>query len=188
MRTSEILKQSRASVLRMREMDEDLEVMRSRVGGQGTGFGTSIDHNVILDVFRNLDEYITASSADTPEGRERIREYEECRRDVLAAETLIAGAEQLIERHSVDQGIDRATAHRNANDMCYVVRAYYVEACSMSELCRRTGYDGRVNRAMLDISLRWFDSNGIAHLKAEIEHDYRTRDQLRREYCRGDGE
>lgn len=182
MSASDILRMARESARRMRRMDDELELLESRIGGQGTGFGTSIDHNVVLDVNRNVDAYIDASSPYTSEGRERIREYAECKRCVLQAETLIAGAESAIVSVCIGDGLDEATAIRNAHDMCYSLRLYYVEAATMDRMVEMTGFDERANRAMVSAATRCVDRIGVAHMKAAIEFDDRTPAQLRAEY------
>ena len=171
MSPTDILDRSRRSAIRLRRIEDDIAVLQSRVGGQGNGFGTSIDHNVILDQTRHMDDLIVAEE-------EYAYEMARCREDVWAAETLIAGSEALIVAMGLSQGIPPETAHKNANDMCYAMRAYYVEACSMAELCERTGYERRANEAMLRYCREWVDHTGTAHLKCAIEHDDRTPEEL----------
>jgi len=180
MRPSEILGQARSSAIRIRRIDEELETLRSRVGGQGTGFGTSIDHNVVLDPLRNLDELLEAEESFA-------YEVACCREDVCAAETLIAGAEPLIVSCATKAGLDLPTAAKNAADMCYCMRAYYVEACTMDELCAKTGYERRANEAMLRYCREWCDYVGIAHMKAGIAYDDRTPEELRAAYQTREG-
>ena len=171
MSPSDILDQSRRSAIRLRRIDDDIAMLQSRVGGQGNGFGTSIDHNVILDQTRHMDDLIMAEE-------EFAYEVALCKEDIHAAETLIAGSEALIVSTGMSNGMPPEVAHKNANDMCYAMRAYYVEACSMSELCERTGYDARTNDAMLRYCREWVDHMGTAHLKGTIRYDDRTPEEL----------
>ena len=175
MKPSDILRQSRRAVMRLRQIEDEIAVMQSRIGGQGTGFGTSIDHNIVLDPTKHIDDVIDS---------EREYEYEIalCKQDVWAAESLITGAESLIAETCLSQGMEPDLAYRNANDMCYAMRAYYVEGVSMTKLCEMTGHDMRVNDAMVRCGMDWVDHVGTAHLKSMIGYDDRTPEELRAAY------
>lgn len=161
--------------MRIRQIEADLDLKRSRIGGQGNGFGTSIDHNIVLDPCRNIDELIEAEE-------EYACELAICRADVSAAETLLAGAEPRIVNACVSDGLGPDEAVKNASDMVYAMRLWYVEGADPDLMTKMTGYDYRVNATMLRRSVDFLDQIGIAHLKAAIPWDDRTPAQLRAEY------
>lgn len=75
MRATDTLRRSREALRRIRQIDESLEEMRGRVGGQAAWYGPKIDRNIILDPMRAVDD-LMASEGDL----EREREF--CKGDI----------------------------------------------------------------------------------------------------------
>lgn len=128
------------SVRRLFQIEDELELMRSRIGGQGTGIGTRIDHTTVLDVMRNVDEYIDASEGELSDEREY------CERDVDAGWVVLFGAEALM----ADEGVEPGLADR-----------------LLREVAARYLYDGQGGTSATCAAVtRWMDARGLAHMRA----------------------
>lgn len=162
MNASDVMRQSRESALRLAEIDAELSAIRSRIFGQSDGIGTGISHTTVLDPTRKIDELI--------EAEERYAEESAiCVRDVCAAETLVAGAQEAVLDRCVRRGMDYGSARVYTTCVCYALRMYYVEARDLAYMAEMTGFDEDTNDAMLRDALRTMDRIGIAHLKACVK-------------------
>lgn len=147
------LELARDSLRRLRQIDDEFEVMRSRIGGQGTGLSPKIDHSIILDVMRNVDEYMESE-------RELPIERELCARDIESGWIIIFGLDALLREDSMDDELREAIIHTLA--------LRYLYAKSWSEIPKIVRHKNLSGKDVCDITLRWMEERGLAHIKTSI--------------------
>jgi hypothetical protein len=157
MRPSDVFELARESAIRIHEIDDELETLRSRVGGQGTGFGTSISHSTVLDPTRSLDDLME---------REPVLEAEraECSGDVEDAWVLITGLEAGGKRDYADMlarfYVYAHDEEKVATDTVMVMAAMRGDDVPLERAVRMCG-------AMRRGALRYCDRVGIAKLRGD---------------------
>lgn len=144
------LEHAMESTRRLHEIEDEIEVLQSRIGGQGTGVGTRIDHNTVLDVMRSVDDYIVAMEGDIP------REKEWCMRDIDAGWVVLFGAERMMAEEGTDpaasDAILRALALRYMYGMPWdAVMSVNVAGIPGRELCAA--------------ATKWMEERGLAHIR-----------------------
>lgn len=144
------LELARDSLRRMRQIDYDLELMRHRIGGQGTGMGTHIDHTTVLDVMRNVDEYMDAVDG------EMIVEREWCARDVDAGWLVVFGVESMLR----DEGMD----DDRLEGVVFAVALRYLYGVPWDEMPGMTA--GVSTAEVVGAVCRWMNARGLARIKA----------------------
>ena len=147
------LELARDSLRRLRQIDDELEVLRSRIGGQGTGLSPKIDHSIILDVMRNVDEYIESE-------RELPIERELCAKDVENGWIVIFGLDALLAEESVDRDLREAIIHTLA------LRYLYAEG--WAEIPKLVKHRSLSGKDVCDITMRWMEERGLARIKTAI--------------------
>ncbi len=144
------LELARDSLRRLRQIDDELEVMRSRIGGQGTGLSPKIDHTIILDVMRNVDDYIESE-------HELPKEGNLCKSDIDKGWVVIFGLEELAGEEEMNEGMKQAIMQTLALRYLYDARW-----CDIP----KTACQGRLSsKDVCDVTLRWLEGRGLAHVK-----------------------
>lgn len=145
------LELSRGSLRRLRQIDDELALMRSRIGGQGTGLSPKIDHSIILDVMRSVDECIDYED-------ELPRERRLCEHDIEMGWVVVFGAEELLEEEEMNKGM------RDAIVRALAMRYLYDK--DWGDIPRLVNYDGMSGKDVCDAVLSWMERRGLAHMKA----------------------
>lgn len=146
------LELARDSLRRLRQIDDELEAMRSRIGGQGTGMSPKIDHSIILDVMRNVDDYMESE-------QELPIEKELCERDIENGWVVIFGVEGLIKDEEKEMGDELREL------IIHVLALRYLYAKSWNEIPKIIRHDRLSGRDLCEITLRWMEKKGLAQLK-----------------------
>ena len=151
----ETLDLAMSSLRRMRQIDYDLELMRGRIGGQGTGIGTRIDHTTVLDVMRNVDEYIDALDG------EMAVEREWCARDVDAGWVVMFGVEAML----TNEGMDGA----KIREILFAVALHYLYGMSWDDMPATVA--GALTEDVMRAVREWMNARGLARLKSMARGD-----------------
>jgi len=144
------LDSARESAKRLMQIDDELAVMRARIGGQGTGMGPKIDHSVILDVMRTVDDCIV-SEGDLPYEREICAEY------VDDGWVVVFGMDNLMREEGMDDNTRAAVIH--------AIALRYLYAMQWDEISQCIRFDNMSTRKVCETALTWANEKGMARIK-----------------------
>lgn len=150
MNPRDTLESARESVKRLAQIDDELATLRSRIGGQGTGLSPRIDHSVILDVMRTVDDCIV-SEGDLPYEREICAEY------VDDGWVVVLGMDNLMRAEGMDDNTRAAVIH--------AIAMRYLYAMQWDEICQCVVFDNISTRKMCETAVTWANSKGMARIK-----------------------
>ena len=153
MTPKDTLESARESAKRLMQIDDELAILRSRIGGQGTGMSPRIDHSIILDVMRTVDDCIV-SEGDLPYEREICAEY------VDDGWLVVIGMDNLMRSEGMDDNKRAAVIHALA------VR--YLYAMQWDEICQCVVFDNMSTRKVCDAAVTWANSKGMARIKEAV--------------------
>ncbi len=144
------LELARESLRRLRQIDDELEVMRSRIGGQGTGLSPKIDHTIILDVMRNVDDYMDSEE-------ELPREGEFCKEDIDRGWIVMFGLEALIGDEEMGEDMRQ--------DVLRVLALRYLYAMRWTDIPSMVSHERLSGKDVCEITLNWLEDRGLARIK-----------------------
>lgn len=150
MTPKDTLESARESAKRLMQIDDELAIMRSRIGGQGTGLSPRIDHSIILDVMRTVDDCIV-SEGDLPYEREICAEY------VDDGWLVVIGMDKLMREEGMDDNTRAAVIHALA--------MRYLYAMQWDEICQCIVFDHASTRRVVETAVEWADAKGMARIK-----------------------
>lgn len=153
MNPRDTLESARESVKRLAQIDDELATLRSRIGGQGTGLSPRIDHSVILDVMRTVDDCIV-SEGDLPYEREICAEY------VDDGWVVVLGMDNLMRAEGMDDNTRAAVIH--------AIAMRYLYAMQWDEICQCVVFDNISTRKMCETAVTWANSKGMARIKEAV--------------------
>lgn len=149
------LENARESAKRLMQIDDELAVLRSRIGGQGTGVSPRIDHSIILDVMRTVDECIV-SEGDLPYEREMCAEY------VDDGWVVVFGMDRLMREEGMDSNTRAAVIHALA--------LRYLYAMPWDEISQCIKFDHMSTQKVCDAAIMWANSKGMARIKEAVSY------------------
>lgn len=144
------LDSARESAKRLMQIDDELAVMRARIGGQGTGMGPKIDHSVILDVMRTVDDCIV-SEGDLPYEREICAEY------VDDGWVVVFGMDNLMRSEGIEDNTRAAVIH--------AIALRYLYALQWDEIDQCIKFDNVSTRKVCETAVAWANDKGLARIK-----------------------
>ena len=144
------LELARWSLRRLRQIDDELEVMHSRIGGQGTGLSPKIDHTIILDVMRSVDDYMDSEE-------ELPREGEFCKEDIGQGWIVLFGLESLLGDGEMSEDMRQ--------DVLRVLALRYLYAMGWKDIPSMAGHERLSGKDVCEITLNWLEDRGLARIK-----------------------